>query len=782
MKSKLKLNNYSRDNNSLNTLSFSPKNKALNPNSDRNGQKAIYNFSRKAKNKEFINNKQNNDFYRINNEKNTHLKMNNFNYANLSPLNYAKSLNLLINNKVQAKNTQFINFYNKNKIIKKNNNEFLGNNNKYKYNANFPKNEEKKLKENPQHILRNKRVTQNIKLVKNKNHNNNLKNNIKYNNNKSDKLEINKKVAIIQAIFRGYFMRYKLYNTLLLNTVLNKFVNILQKKLIFNGRMFLNKIMIKEKQINNENENDQKNKNDKNMKYDNNLNYIILDINNNSNYININNNINNININNNKIININKENNTFIEERKLYEKEIEELKNENKIMKEKNIEYQKNEEEYKNLKEENEKLNNLNNDINKEKEKLLLELKSKDEEFQKLLKEKNNFNFDISKPVEINIYHERNKVNLDLNKNEGGAKEINFNNNNENNSNNNNVKENNNYKLTREKCLKNILNSKENKIKGYIQKCFGKFYYNGIFLQMTGKLNHISKKKEIENKEKDENNIELNFDNIPETSEIIIESQDNNKNEKKPVQELSEKNNNETKITLELPDNNKNEISKKDQPAKKVTFKEELVENENPSKVSENKEKANNEDNKDKNALQERLKKSRGLRKLMNKKAHEKQEMLRHYFYKFYRQGIYSQFRRAQRRRSVELKAPLNLDIAGILGKKEPKKEDDPLTKLKQKQDKEKEELKQKVVKLLKRIFYKTDRRNMVILSKKFKRFYLIARFETLKNMISVNKVHKLRKKKRKKSQKKSHSVIYEVNKEEIENSENDKNENEQNE
>ena len=634
MKSKLKLNNYSRDNNSLNTLSFSPKNKALNPNSDRNGQKAIYNFSRKAKNKEFINNKQNNDFYRINNEKNTHLKMNNFNNANLSPLNYAKSLNLLINNKVQAKNTQFINFYNKNKIIKKNNNEFLGNNNKYKYNANFPKNEEKKLKENPQHILRNKRVTQN----------------------------------------------------------------------------------------------------------------------------------------------------TFIEERKLYEKEIEELKNENKIMKEKNIEYQKNEEEYKNLKEENEKLNNLNNDINKEKEKLLLELKSKDEEFQKLLKEKNNFNFDISKPVEINIYHERNKVNLDLNKNEGGAKEINFNNNNENNSNNNNVKENNNYKLTREKCLKNILNSKENKIKGYIQKCFGKFYYNGIFLQMTGKLNHISKKKEIENKEKDENNIELNFDNIPETSEIIIESQDNNKNEKKPVQELSEKNNNETKITLELPDNNKNEISKKDQPAKKVTFKEELVENENPSKVSENKEKANNEDNKDKNALQERLKKSRGLRKLMNKKAHEKQEMLRHYFYKFYRQGIYSQFRRAQRRRSVELKAPLNLDIAGILGKKEPKKEDDPLTKLKQKQDKEKEELKQKVVKLLKRIFYKTDRRNMVILSKKFKRFYLIARFETLKNMISVNKVHKLRKKKRKKSQKKSHSVIYEVNKEEIENSENDKNENEQNE
>jgi hypothetical protein len=283
---------------------------------------------------------------------------------------------------------------------------------------------------------------------------------------------------------------------------------------------------------------------------------------------------------------------------------------------------------------------------------------------------------------------------------------------------------------------------------------------------MTGKLNHLSKKLKSENKAKDKNNFELNIDNIPETSEIILESKDSNKNEIKTVQEL--------------PENNKNEIPKKDNPVKKVTFKEELVENENPNKVSENKEKVNNEDNKDKNALEERLKKSRGLRKLMNKKAHEKQEMLRHYFYRFYRQGIYSQFRKAQRRRSVEFNAPQSLDIEGILHKKEPQKVDDTFTRLKQKQEKEKEELRQKVVKLLKRIFYKTDRRNMVILSKKFKRYYLIVRFETLKNMISVNKVHKLKKKKRKKSHKKIDSFI--VNEEEIQNSENDKNENDKNE
>ena len=757
MKSKLKLNSSSRDNNSLNTLSFSPRNKTLNL-------------------------KQNIEFYKIKNEKNAHLKMNNFNIANLSPLIYAKSLKLLINNKIQAKNTQFIN-YNKSKIIKRNNNEYPGNNNKYKYKINFSKKEEKKLKENSQNILRNKRVTQNIKLVKNKSQNINIKNNTKNKNIKSDKLEINKKVARIQAIFRGVFIRYKLYNTLLLNTVLKKFVNVLQKKLIFIERIFFNKIRLKEKDISKEIENKQKNINDNNMRYGNNLNYIILDINNNSNYININNNISNININNNKIININKESNTFIEERKLYEEKIEELENENKKMKEKNKEYQKNEEKYKNLKEENEKLNNYNKDIIKKNEKLLLELKSKDEEFQKLLKEKNNSNFDISKPVEINIYHERNKTNSDLNNNDAGAKEMNSDNNNENNlnrnnNNSNNMKENINYKLTREKCIKNIFNNKDNKIKGFMHKYFGKFYYNGIFLQMTGKLNHLRKKQESENKTKDENNKEFNFDNIPEISEITLQSKDSNKIEKKSVQDLPENNKIETKNTLESPDNNKNEIQKKDNPVKKVTFKEELMENENPNKTSEN-----NEEDKVKKALQERLKKSRGLRKLMNKKALEKQEMLRQYFYKFYRQGIYTHIRRAQRRRSVELKASINLNnIEGLLGKKEPQKVDDTFTRLKQKQEKEKEELKQKVVKLLKKIFYKTDRRNMVLLSKVFKRYYLIVRFEALKNMIAINKVHKLGKKKRKKSHKKNNSISVEVKEEEIQNNEKDKNENGQNE
>ena len=305
---------------------------------------------------------------------------------------------------------------------------------------------------------------------------------------------------------------------------------------------------------------------------------------------------------------------------------------------------------------------------------------------------------------------------------------------------------------------------------------------------MTGKLNHLNKKQKSENKAKDENNFDLNLDNIPESSEVIIESQDNNnnkkENEKKAVQELPENNKKEEKTVSESPDkdNNKNENPEKEKPIKKVTFKEEIAEKENPKKDSETKEKTNNEENKDKNALNERLKKSRGLRKLMNKKAHEKQEMLRHYFYRFYRQGIYSQFRRVQRRKSIVMDEPP--DIEGILGKKDPKKEEeeDTFTRLKKKQEKEKEELRQKIVKILKKIFYKTDRRNMIILSQKFKRYYLIVRFETLKNMISVNKVHKLRKKKRKKTHKKNHSDLAQVNEEEIPNNEHDKNENEQNE
>ena len=51
-------------------------------------------------------------------------------------------------------------------------------------------------------------------------------------------------------------------------------------------------------------------------------------------------------------------------------------------------------------------------------------------------------------------------------------------------------------KKQREKYLKNIFGKKNFEMKEYIYKCFTKFYYIGIFLQITGKLAHLNRKSE----------------------------------------------------------------------------------------------------------------------------------------------------------------------------------------------------------------------------------------------------------------------------------------------
>ena len=170
---------------------------------------------------------------------------------------------------------------------------------------------------------------------------------------------------------------------------------------------------------------------------------------------------------------------------------------ENKIIKEKNIEYQKNEEKYNNIKSENEKLNQENNDINKEKAQLINELKISKEEYEKLLNErKKALELSVNKPVEINI-----NINKEL-------ESITSNNNTNDNKIKNKLEENIstiekisnienqkiNDKKEREKYLKNLFKIKVLEMRDFLHKCFSKFYYNGIFLEMTGKLNHLKKK------------------------------------------------------------------------------------------------------------------------------------------------------------------------------------------------------------------------------------------------------------------------------------------------
>ena len=68
---------------------------------------------------------------------------------------------------------------------------------------------------------------------------------------------------------------------------------------------------------------------------------------------------------------------------------------------------------------------------------------------------------------------------------------------------------------------KNILKIyKVFEMKEYIHKCFTKFYYNRIFLQMTGKLSHIDKKPE--NNDEIIGEHKLNFSSDDENNNEII--------------------------------------------------------------------------------------------------------------------------------------------------------------------------------------------------------------------------------------------------------------------
>ena len=124
-------------------------------------------------------------------------------------------------------------------------------------------------------------------------------------------------------------------------------------------------------------------------------------------------------------------------------------------------------------------------------------------------------------------------------------------------------------------------------------------------------------------------------------------------------------------------------------------------------------------------------------------------DTLKHYFYRFYRAGIISKFRRQQRRRSCIYNNPLSLDtVDKIIGNNN--------EKLLSKEIKEKNQLKEKTVKMLGKIIFKKDRDKMVILNNNFKKFYLKAKLLSIKTIIDNDKDKPKKKKKSKKKRKDS--------------------------
>ena len=465
------------------------------------------------------------------------------------------------------------------------------------------------------------------------------------------------------------------------------------------------------------------------------INYTICNINN----ININN-IGNINKNNINDIQNKKEQNSFLEDKKNYEEKIIQLTNENKIIKDKNIEYQNKEKIYNDIKLENAKLNNQNNEINKEKAQLISELKNAKEDYEKLLKERKNLsqNNIIIKPIEINIIKEKEKEkekdNNIINDNKlNNNNNIIINNNNEiiNKEDGLNLNQNDNIiqqkiydKKQRERYLKNIFRNKIFEMKEYIHKCFTKFYYNGIFLQMTGKLAHLEKKSE--------NNDETN-----EVHKLNFSSDDENNNEN---------------------ENEKPNIKEKTESSKKVHFSLLDIPKKDPEKQKDKEYKEDKEE-KEKAEKKARLQKSRGLRRLMIKKVNERRDLLRLYFYKFYRAGIINQFRNIKKRKTCQVRESIKLENisklnSGELNSLELSKRTKSSKHLSTKELKEKEELKKRIVEILGRIIFKTDRKNMIILKQIFQKFYLKAKLESVTNIIVNDKGKKKKKKKMKKKKK----------------------------
>ena len=207
-------------------------------------------------------------------------------------------------------------------------------------------------------------------------------------------------------------------------------------------------------------------------------------------------------------------------------------------------------------------------------------------------------------------------------------------------------------------------------MKDYVHKNFIKFYYNGIFLKMTGKLKHLEK-----NEEKSENN------EIPELNNLSFVSEKASENE-----------------------NEKNNLNIETEKPKEITT---II------NIKKSEEKIETEEEKEKNEKKKRLQKSRGLRRLMAKKANERLETLRINFYKFYRAGIISQFRSVKKRKTCQVKGSVkfNLDSSyepqhHILSRNLRMKS---AKNLSTKEIEERDELKDKIVKELKKIIFKAD-------------------------------------------------------------------------
>ena len=453
---------------------------------------------------------------------------------------------------------------------------------------------------------------------------------------------------------------------------------------------------------------------------------------------------------NNKIIEeLNNNYNKVINENKILEEKLNKTEKDYNELKIKVKQYEEMEIKYNNILKENESIKLDKENLRKQNEKLVKEMKILKDNYNKLLEQQNpNQNQNNKKvffkllekeePIE-NPYKKFESANIIIKKksllkskqnyidNEQSPNKIE-----ENNDDNDNEDEEDENSLDIEikrkdeekerlkiKKLKDLVRNKLYEMKDYLHKCFVRFYYNGLYLKMVGKF---PKKPSSKKRSKLSQSL-IRVSSLNKSEENIQTKKENKINNISRIN--PENNTNNTTIN-----NNINIITNK-QENKKEKLKEELEEQ------------------------VKRVEKARGLRKLLSRRAKEKNEKLRIYFYKSYRAGVFSKMRSV--RKATNTYMSRNSVIEENNDKNNDGKEEEEDLSLKffraksksviLQHNKEIEELKLKRKRLLESIIFKTDRHNVKVLKNIFEKYYLRSKVLSFNNDINIKKKKKKKKK-----------------------------------
>ena len=276
---------------------------------------------------------------------------------------------------------------------------------------------------------------------------------------------------------------------------------------------------------------------------------------------------------------------------------------------------------------------------------------------------------------------------------------------------------------------------------------------------------NIGKNKEEEKQNKENINVNNENDNI----NIININITNNNNETTYLNNNKEKNetinNNNDKINNDAINNENNVILNNINGTVNLNINKE---NNNPINNNDDTTTVDIEVEDNSEEKKKRLKKSRGLRKLLAKKAQEKKDNLRKYFIKFYLAGLYMAIRKGVRRKTCDIKKKSNNRSRSAEQRRGTTiniMQDVNLFNFSVREE-EMDNINAKKKELLTKIIYRKDRIKNLIMKTTFEKFNLRAKLLSLKadKMERMNS-SKYKNKVKKKGKKSSKSVPQSNNK-----------------